>query len=198
MSGCRSETPAVPIRLPREEDRDDRDPLRHEMQRMQIPGRHEMPRLPENEEALLGQALPHQGLLRGQRFGKLRLLPQLSLQGAARVRLRPADRQRRRPHRPVPGLGGGKMPDIDEGEAEKNMARTTAIIYSMTKKERSNPSLLNPSRKHRIAKGAGVDISEVNRLVKQFEQAKKMMKQMPGLMGGRGRGGKMGKFKFPF
>ena len=86
----------------------------------------------------------------------------------------------------LPGLGGGKMPDIDEGEAEKNMARTTAIIYSMTKKERSNPSLLNPSRKHRIAKGAGVDISEVNRLVKQFEQAKKMMKQMPGLMGGRG------------
>ena len=98
----------------------------------------------------------------------------------------------------LPGLGGGKMPEIDEGEAEKTLARTTAIIYSMTKKERSNPSLLNPSRKHRIAKGAGVDISEVNRLVKQFEQAKKMMKQMPGLMGGRGRGGKMGKFKFPF
>ena len=68
----------------------------------------------------------------------------------------------------------------------------------MRKKERSNPSLLNPSRKHRIAKGVGVDISEVNRLVKQFEHAKKMMKHMPGLMGGRGRGGKMGKFKFPF
>lgn len=95
----------------------------------------------------------------------------------------------------LPGMGA-KMPNIDEGEAEKNMGRTTAIIYSMTKKERSNPSLLNPSRKHRIAKGAGVDISEVNRLVKQFEQAKKMMKQMPGLMGGRG--GKMGRFKFPF
>lgn len=55
----------------------------------------------------------------------------------------------------LPGLGGGKMPDIDEGEAEKNMARTTAIIYSMTKKERSNPLLLNPSRKHRIAKVQG-------------------------------------------
>lgn len=95
----------------------------------------------------------------------------------------------------LPGMGA-KMPDIDEDEAEKNMNRTTAIIYSMTKEERSNPSLLNPSRKHRIAKGAGVDISEVNRLVKQFEQAKKMMKQMPGLMGGRG--GKMGRFKFPF
>ncbi|MDE7063707.1 MAG: signal recognition particle protein, partial [Lachnospiraceae bacterium] len=80
----------------------------------------------------------------------------------------------------LPGMGGGRMPDIDEAEAEKSMARTTSIIYSMTKKERSNPSLLNPSRKHRIAKGAGVDISEVNRLVKQFEQTKKMMKQMPG------------------
>lgn len=96
----------------------------------------------------------------------------------------------------LPGMGGGRMPDIDEAEAEKNMARTTSIIYSMTKKERSNPSLLNPSRKHRIAKGAGVDISEVNRLVKQFEQTKKMMKQMPGLTGKRG--GKMGRFKFPF
>lgn len=96
----------------------------------------------------------------------------------------------------LPGMGGGRMPDIDEAEAEKNMARTTSIIYSMTKKERSNPSLLNPSRKHRIARGAGVDISEVNRLVKQFEQTKKMMKQMPGLTGKRG--GKMGKFRFPF
>lgn len=96
----------------------------------------------------------------------------------------------------LPGMGGGRMPDIDEAEAEKNMVRTTSIIYSMTKKERSNPSLLNPSRKHRIAKGAGVDISEVNRLVKQFEQTKKMMKQMPGLTGKRG--GKMGKFRLPF
>lgn len=96
----------------------------------------------------------------------------------------------------LPGMGGGRMPDIDEAEAEKSMARTTSIIYSMTKKERSNPSLLNPSRKHRIAKGAGVDISEVNRLVKQFEQTKKMMKQMPGLTGKRG--GKMGKFRLPF
>ncbi len=97
----------------------------------------------------------------------------------------------------MPGLGmGNKMPDIDEDAAEKNMARTEAIIYSMTLKERNNPNLLNPSRKHRIAKGAGVDISEVNRLVKQFEQMKKMMKQMPGMMGGRG--GKRGQFKLPF
>ena len=59
------------------------------------------------------------------------------------------------------------------------MARIEAIILSMTPKERSNPDLLNPSRKKRIAKGAGVDISEVNKLVKQFEQTRKMMKQFP-------------------
>ena len=71
-----------------------------------------------------------------------------------------------------------------------------AIIYSMTVKERRNPEILNPSRKHRIAKGAGVDISEVNRMIKQFEQSKKMMKQLPNLMGGKG--GKKGRFKLPF
>lgn len=97
---------------------------------------------------------------------------------------------------PGMGLGNGKMPDIDQDAAETEMAKKEAIIYSMTPKERSNPSLLNPSRKHRIAKGAGVDISEVNRLVKQFEQMKKTMKQMPGLMGGKG--GKRGRFKLPF
>ena len=66
----------------------------------------------------------------------------------------------------------------------------------MTPQERSNPDILNPSRKRRIAAGAGVDISEVNRLVKQFEQSRKMMKQLPGLMGGRG--GRRGRMKFPF
>lgn len=89
----------------------------------------------------------------------------------------------------MPGMGGGKMPEIDEAAAEKNLARTEAIIYSMTLKERQNPSLLNPSRKRRIARGAGVDIAEVNRLVKQFEQMKKMMKQMPGMMKRGRRGG---------
>ena len=79
---------------------------------------------------------------------------------------------------------------------EKAMERTKAIILSMTPKERSNPSILNVSRKNRIARGAGVDIVEVNRLVKQFEQSKKMMKQMPGLMGGKM--GKRGGFKLPF
>ncbi len=93
----------------------------------------------------------------------------------------------------MPGMGMGKMPEIDTDQAEKQMARTEAIIYSMTPKERRDPKLLNPSRKNRIAKGAGVDIAEVNRLVKQFEQMKKMMKQMPGMMGGKkGRRGGMG------
>ncbi|MCI9417030.1 MAG: signal recognition particle protein [Eubacterium sp.] len=96
----------------------------------------------------------------------------------------------------MPGMGGMKMPEIDESEAEKGMKRTESIIYSMTPEERRNPSLLNPSRKRRIANGAGVDISEVNRLVKQFEQARKMMKQMPGMMGGKR--GKRGRFKLPF
>ena len=79
-------------------------------------------------------------------------------------------------------------------DAEDNLRRTEAIIYSMTAKERANPDILNPSRKNRIAKGAGVDISEVNRLVKQFDQMKKMMKQMPGMM----KGAKKGRFRLPF
>ncbi len=64
----------------------------------------------------------------------------------------------------------------------------------MTAKERKNPDIINPSRKNRIARGAGVNISEVNRLIKQFEQMKKMMKQMPGMM----KGAKKGRFKLPF
>ena len=94
------------------------------------------------------------------------------------------------------GLGGKKIPDMDTEEGEKKMARMEAMIYSMTPDERRNPNLLNPSRKHRIAKGAGVDISEVNRMVKQFNESKKMMKKLPSLMGGKG--GKKGGFKFPF
>ena len=97
----------------------------------------------------------------------------------------------------LPGLGGmgmGKMKGLDDeqtAQAEKNMARMEAIIYSMTVEERRNPDVLNPSRKHRIARGAGVDISEVNRMVKQFGEMKKMMKMM-------GKGGKRGKFRMPF
>ena len=98
----------------------------------------------------------------------------------------------------LPGMGnlGGKMPDFDSEENEKKMAQMEAIIYSMTLEERRNPDLLNPSRKHRIAKGAGVDIADVNRMVKQFNESRKMMKKLPGMMGGKG--GKRGKFKLPF
>ena len=95
----------------------------------------------------------------------------------------------------LPGIGS-QVKDIDSMVDEKELARKEAMILSMTPKERSNPDILNPSRKARIAKGAGVDVAEVNRMVKQFEQAKKMMKQMPGLMGGKG--GKRGRFKLPF
>ena len=96
----------------------------------------------------------------------------------------------------MPGIGGSQLAELENAIDEKKMARIEGIIYSMTPKERANPSILNPSRKRRIAKGAGVDISEVNRLVKQFEQSKKMMKQMPGLM--NGKGSKKGRFKLPF
>lgn len=95
----------------------------------------------------------------------------------------------------MPGVGG-KITD-DMLPDEKQLGKIEAIIYSMTKAERGNPDLLNPSRKQRIAKGAGVDISEVNKLVKQFEQSRKMMKNMGGLMGGKGKK-RRGGFKMPF
>ena len=91
----------------------------------------------------------------------------------------------------IPGMGSQlKNVEIDE----KQMIRPKAIIQSMTKEERSNPDIINPSRKRRIANGAGVDVSEVNRLIKQFDQMRKMMKQMSGMMGGkRGK-----RFRMPF
>ncbi len=94
----------------------------------------------------------------------------------------------------MPGLGMGKMPDIDSDESERKLKQTEAIVLSMTPAERANPKLMNPKRKFRIAKGAGVDIAEVNRFIKQFEQSQKMMKQLPGMMGKFG--GKRGKFPF--
>jgi len=95
----------------------------------------------------------------------------------------------------MPGMGA-KMGDIESMVDDKQLARMEAIVLSMTPEERRKPKILNPSRKHRIAKGAGVDIAVVNRFIKQFEQSQKMMKQLPGMMGGRG--GKKGKFRFPF
>ena len=94
----------------------------------------------------------------------------------------------------MPGVGS-QLSGIDMDEGERSLRRVESIILSMTKEERANPGLINPSRKQRIAKGAGVDVSEVNRLVKQFDQMKKMMKQMPGLMGGGKMGGKRGGFE---
>ena len=99
----------------------------------------------------------------------------------------------------LPGLGnmgmgkGMNLNDEQTSQAEKNMARMEAMIQSMTPAERSNPDLLNPSRKHRIAKGAGVDIADVNRMVKSFNEMRKMMKQF-GKMGK----GKKGRFRMPF
>ena len=98
----------------------------------------------------------------------------------------------------MPGIGGSQLEEIENAMDEKKMARIEAIIYSMTPSERSDPGILNPSRKRRVAQGAGVDLSEVNRLVKQFEQTRKMMRQMSGMMGGKGKRGKMGRFRLPF
>ena len=97
----------------------------------------------------------------------------------------------------LPGMGsllpkGASMGNLADQVDDKKMARAEAIVLSMTKAERLDPDLLNPSRKHRIAKGAGVDIAEVNRFIKQFKEAQKMMKQLPQMMGKRGR------FKLPF
>ena len=100
----------------------------------------------------------------------------------------------------LPGLGAGAA-QLESQIDEKQLAHIEAIILSMTPQERRNPKLLNPKRKFRIAKGAGVDISQVNRLVKQFEQSQKLMKQFGGGKRGRGMFGGlpgMGRGKFPF
>ena len=95
----------------------------------------------------------------------------------------------------LPGMGLPSDIEIDD-DMFKGIE---AIIYSMTFEERGNPAIINPSRKRRIAKGAGVDISEVNKLMKQYEQSKKMMKQMSGMMSGKGKKkGKLGLPKLPF
>ncbi len=100
----------------------------------------------------------------------------------------------------LPGIGL-KTKDIEGAIDEDDLKRNEAIILSMTKEERANPKIMSLPRKGRIAKGAGVDIAVVNRFVKQFEQTQKMMKQMPGMLGGKkGKGmfGGLGKMRFPF
>ena len=96
---------------------------------------------------------------------------------------------------PGMGIGGMNLKNVDLAAGEDGMKQMETIINSMTKEERANPDILNPSRKNRIAKGAGVDIADVNRMVKQFGETRKMMKQMSGMFGGKG---KKGKFKMPF
>lgn len=97
----------------------------------------------------------------------------------------------------LPGIGAKKK-DIEDMIDEKDLARKEAMIQSMTPEERANPDLLNVSRRNRIAKGAGVDVLEVNRFIKQFNQTRKMMKQMPGLMKSQGKRGLLGGLKLPF
>ena len=92
----------------------------------------------------------------------------------------------------MPGMGA-QMKNVDVDE--KQFDRVEAIILSMTPEERANPALMNPSRKRRIAAGAGVDIAEVNRLTKMLDQMKKVMKQFGG---GMPKGGRFGGFKLPF
>jgi len=84
--------------------------------------------------------------------------------------------------------GANKIKGLDNVKVdEKQMGRIEAIIYSMTPAEKKNPEIMNASRKKRIAKGSGTSIQEVNRLLKQFEDMKKMMKQMTGMTQGKGK-----------
>ena len=96
---------------------------------------------------------------------------------------------------PGMGLSAGQMDELKGQIDEKKLARTEAIIMSMTPEERSDPKLLSVSRKQRIAKGAGMDIAEVNRFIKQFNESAKLMKKMPGMLKGRRHGG-LGKLPF--
>lgn len=94
----------------------------------------------------------------------------------------------------LPGMNKNKLKDIDI--SEKDFARTKAVILSMTVYERQNPKIINGSRRKRIAAGSGTKVQDVNRLLKQFEQAQGLMKQFSQM--NTGKKGKKGKFKIPF
>ena len=96
----------------------------------------------------------------------------------------------------IPGAQG-KISDEDAEKGEKQLKVTEAIIYSMTKREREKPSIINPQRKRRIAAGSGTRVEDVNRLLKQFEQMQKMMKQFSG-MGKKGKKFRGGMPNLPF
>lgn len=91
----------------------------------------------------------------------------------------------------LPGVNAGQLGNVQVDE--KAMARTRAIICSMTRRERANPDILNASRRRRIARGSGTSVQEVNRLMNQFAASRKLMKQMAG---GRFRRGRRGGFPF--
>lgn len=97
----------------------------------------------------------------------------------------------------MPGIDAKALKDLNQEESEKNMARTEAIIRSMTKKERNDPSIINGSRRKRISAGSGTTVQDVNALLKQFEEMRKMMKMMTD-MGKRGKKGGLGRFRLPF
>jgi signal recognition particle subunit SRP54 len=105
----------------------------------------------------------------------------------------------------IPGLGGAKqLRQIREGFDEKEISRLEAIIKSMTPGERSNPSIINGSRRRRIARGSGTSVQDVNRLLNQFEQTRKLFKQLGAAPGGRsgsgrqaGKAGRKVRLKFP-
>lgn len=86
----------------------------------------------------------------------------------------------------MPGMNNKAMKNVDMEKSEKEFIQMEAIILSMTKEERENPSILNASRRRRIAAGCGQPVSKINQLVKRYEESKKMMKSMLG-----GKGGKM-------
>ncbi|MFD3258301.1 signal recognition particle protein [Paenibacillus lentus] len=106
----------------------------------------------------------------------------------------------------IPGMGKMKqMKDIKVDE--KQMGRVEAIVHSMTKEEKQNPDMINHSRRKRIAAGSGTTLADVNRLIKQFDEMRRMMKQFSDMMGPKGKGSKMMKqmqakagkgMRFPF
>ena len=96
----------------------------------------------------------------------------------------------------IPGVNTKELQGVDFGAGEKQLARVKAIIQSMTAKERKNPDILNPSRKNRIAKGAGTTIQEINKLIKGHEMMKKQMKQMKALTKNSSKKGFLGKLPF--
>ena len=98
----------------------------------------------------------------------------------------------------IPGIGK-QVKDVDIDD--RQLVRVESIIYSMTKREREKPEIINPSRKRRIAAGSGMQVEDVNRLLRQYEQMKKMFKQMNGSKKGKRipkMMGKMGGMNNPF